>query len=275
MTALRFTKMEGAGNDFIVLDNRKALITAENIARLAPKLCDRRFGIGADGILMLENPADPEKAAFTMIYKNADGSDAGMCGNGGRCLALFADKLGLGSRLRFTVHDKWYEADVHKNGEVSVYFPPAERPEKLTIGQVSYLKIFPGTEHVVRFVDADFLQNEQQLTNEGRNIRYARELMSEGTNVNFVSLINNEELQLVTYERGVEALTLACGTGAIAAAAAAFFKDAGNRSTAGYSVRTKGGQLYVSFTFNKNTGLFEEIALKGPAKIVYEGTINV
>ena len=147
MNGLIFHKMEGAGNDFVVIDNRESGLSMEEIISLAPKLCDRRFGVGADGLLVLES-AQIEHVDYTMIYRNADGSDAGMCGNGSRCLALFAANHGFSHQQRFNVHDRIYEATVDKiEHHVSVLFPNALAPKKITINKKKYLQVYTGTEH--------------------------------------------------------------------------------------------------------------------------------
>ena len=129
MSELKFHKMEGAGNDFVVIDNRKYGLSLERIIDITPKLCDRKFGVGGDGILVLQ-PAKRPDVDFTMIYRNADGSDAGMCGNGARCLVQYAHEFGFNATQTFSVHDNIYEAEVHSDGSVSIHFPVHVQPKK-------------------------------------------------------------------------------------------------------------------------------------------------
>lgn len=127
MSTLNFQKMEGAGNDFVVIDNREYQFTLDEIIRFTPKLCDRKFGIGGDGILVLQSAESPD-ADYTMIYRNADGSDAGMCGNGARCLALYASKNGFSTSQRFNVHENLYQAEVKDDNSVNIHFPVTVTP---------------------------------------------------------------------------------------------------------------------------------------------------
>ncbi len=169
---INFDKMEGAGNDFIVIDNRSNRFSLEEIITLTPKLCDRKFGIGADGVLVLENPKIPN-VDYTMIYRNADGSDAGMCGNGSRCLALFAVTKGFNKQHSFNVHNAVYSAEVEITKQtVQVSFPDVEDPTEFTVLGHNLSQVYPETEHIVKFVTSEVLQNEDLLLNEGSSIRW-------------------------------------------------------------------------------------------------------
>lgn len=270
---LRFFKMEGAGNDFIVIDNREAKLPLGTVIQLSPKLCNRRFGIGADGILLLEEAQLPE-ADYTMIYRNADGSDAGMCGNGSRCLAAFAVQQGFSLKQRFNVHSAIYTAVVDpENEQVTVDFPDVTLPSILNVKGKDLVQLYPGTEHVVWFVEEDQLDEESFLRTSGQSIRMDDLLNPPGTNVNFVCPVNDQKIRLQTYERGVENLTLACGTGAIASAIATHFK--GFSSQTSYEVTVKGGRLEVSFTFDEKNASYTNVKLSGPAHFVFEGKIKI
>ncbi len=277
MTEINFYKMEGAGNDFIILDNRDYRFSLEEITQFTPKICTRRFGIGSDGILILEEPQIPN-VDYTMIYRNADGSDAGMCGNGARCLALFAARNGFKHTHRFNVHDNIYQAEVTKMDErVRIHFPVQVQPEHISLNGIDLVKADAATEHLVRFVSEKELEleGEEKLVHTGRELRYHKKVNPPGTNVNFVHCKNEHLLSLQTYERGVENLTLACGTGALASAIAAHFHQGLKQNTTDFEVSVKGGTLEVSFDFDADTNTYHNLILTGPARFVFEGTIFV
>lgn len=275
MNSLKFHKMQGAGNDFVVLDNREMGLTMDEIIMLTPRLCDRKFGIGADGLLELELP-QVDGVDFTMVYRNADGSDAGMCGNGARCLAMFAAHHGLTNKLSFNVHDTIYKAVVDKiEQSVTVYFPDVELPKWIEIEDHKLIQVYPNTEHVVCLIDRNTLEDEEDLAEIGSKIRYSEKLNPPGTNVNFINLQEDTSVYLQTYERGVEGLTLACGTGAIASAISAHFISGGLAGDFSTIVHVKGGDLEVSFAFNPKLNIYHQVTLKGPAEFVYEGTIHI
>ncbi len=270
---IRFFKMEGAGNDFVVIDNRETKLALSEVIQLSPRLCDRRFGIGADGILLLEEAQLPE-VDYTMVYRNADGSDAGMCGNGSRCLAAFALQQGFSPEQRFNVHSAIYRAVVDPETEqVTVDFPDVSLPSDLKVNGKHLIRLYPGTEHVVEFVEEARLDEEDRLITAGRTIRMDNTLNPPGTNVNFVCPVDQQKIRLQTYERGVENLTLACGTGAIASAIATHFK--GRSSQTSYEVKVKGGTLGVSFTFDEQDESYKNVKLSGPARFVFEGKIEI
>ena len=275
MTGIKFYKMEGAGNDFVIIDNRKTQFSLDEIIAFTPKLCDRRFGIGADGLIALENP-QIDKVDYTMLYRNADGSDAGMCGNGSRCLALFATTHGFGTSLTFNVHDSIYSAEVDLNEQiVAVSFPDVQSPDSIQVKGNDLIQVYTGTEHVVKFVAANQLEDEELLIREGSEIRYDKSLNPPGTNVNFVCSRDNQSIELQTYERGVENLTLACGTGAIASAIATHFVLKPEGKLFNYSIKVKGGMLHVPFTFDEANAMYLNVKLVGAATFVFEGKIDV
>ena len=264
-----FTKMQGAGNDFVVLDNRSLQFSEKEIAELAPEICDRKFGVGSDGILALTNSQQPE-IDYTMIYRNPDGSNAGMCGNGARCIALFAHSLGFDANHSFNVHDQIYQAEISSSNTVRISFPMEASATEKGIDNTMLYQIHTGTEHIVTKVARNELENEDQLRSWGKKFRYHEEFQPKGTNVNFISGIDSQTLKLQTYERGVEDLTLACGTGAIASALVwHHLQDYPAKSP--FSIDTKGGTLSVHFSFNPQTETYSNIKLEGPAHFVFEG----
>lgn len=273
MISLDFYKMEGAGNDFVVFDNREYGLSLERLIEITPALCDRKFGIGADGLLALGQSKIPD-AHYQMIYRNADGSDAGMCGNGGRCIALFARKNGYPASHSFHVHDSVYMADV-KDSEVSIHFPTRVQPSAITIQNREFMMVNAATEHLVAFVREKELEDEEQLVLEGRAIRYHEKMNPPGTNVNFIHVVNDGLLHIQTYERGVENLTLACGTGAIAAAIAAHRASTQKPGHARVQVQAKGGLLQVDFDYQQNEDTYHNLILTGPASIVFQGNIHI
>lgn len=263
--------MHGAGNDFVVFDNRTYGFLLDEIIALAPRLCHRRFGVGADGLLVLE---PSERADYRMVYRNADGSDAGMCGNGARCLARFAVRSGFPEKLTFMVHGNRYEAVVGKN-EVSVAFPMEPKAGALlTLFDRDALEIYSGTDHVVTWVEAGTLDDEPLLRQQGRDIRNRTELFPRGTNVNFAcEAPDSRQIYMKTYERGVEDLTLACGTGALATAVAHHHKK--HPGTAGefsYEILCSGGTLKTSFRYDDKNQHYCNLRLSGPAVFTFDGT---
>ncbi len=263
--------MTGAGNDFVVIDNRSKQI--KDGAGLARRLCDRRWGVGADGMLLLE----PSSAAdYRMMYYNADGSYGGMCGNGGRCIAAFANMRGLaGASQRFEALDYVYSA-ILKDGLVELLMKdPRDLRTNivLPIGGKRLRMHFvdTGSPHVVIMLSKKDDLAKVAVERIGRQIRNHREFKPEGTNVNFVKLERDNGLSIRTYERGVESETLACGTGSIASAVIA-------HETAGLMppiriVPRSGETLEVNFAETK--GGIREVKLKGPAKVVFEGNVEI
>jgi diaminopimelate epimerase len=200
---LDFYKYQGTGNDFVMIDNRSLFFPKEDVA-LIERLCDRRFGIGADGLILLENDSDTD---FRMVYYNSDGNESSMCGNGGRCLVAFAKQLNvIDNATTFIATDGLHHATVAEDGLVS-----------LQMIDVNELKITPefsflntGSPHHVQIVDD---LEHYNVKENGAAIRYSDLYGKAGSNVNFVSQINEDTFAVRTYERGVEDETLACGTG--------------------------------------------------------------
>ncbi|WP_166974710.1 diaminopimelate epimerase [Rhodocaloribacter litoris] len=272
---VEFTKMSGAGNDFIVIDNRFFNFHPDELAALARRWCRRRTGIGADGLLALEAPA-PEGDDFFMRYLNADGSPA-MCGNGARCLARFARMAGIDrEELVFGTVSGRYRARVPADPEapVRLFMPPFEayHPDRLGAGEggpADY--IWTGTHHAVCRVPS---VATVPVTERGAAIRHAAAFAPDGTNVNFVEVVEAggetpARLRVRTFEKGVEAETLACGTGATAAALVARLR--GWVAAGVVEVRMPGGVLTVGWNGPGMDGLY----LEGPAVVVYRGTFEV
>lgn len=267
-------KMEGAGNDFVVIDNRTYGFTLDEIVDITPRICDRKFGVGADGILVLA-PSQRDELDYTMIYRNADGSDAGMCGNGARCLVQFAFHKGFQASQSFNVHDNVYEAEVHTDQTVSIHFPVHVTPEQLELDGLPLVQANAATEHLIYFTDSATLKNENELVRMGQKLRYHQKMDPPGTNVNFVSATDAASIELQTYERGVEDLTLACGTGAIASAIATHHHLKSTQKHLSCTVHVRGGTLEVQFDYDPGAGLYHQLILKGPANFVFEGSYSL
>tara|TARA_B100000953_G_scaffold242257_1_gene203971 strand:+ start:3428 stop:4264 length:837 start_codon:yes stop_codon:yes gene_type:complete len=258
---LEFYKYQGTGNDFVMIDNRDLKVSKNN-TKLIKQLCDRRFGIGGDGLILLENP-DVAEDDFKMVYFNADGNPSSMCGNGGRCLVAFANYLGIVEKTaRFTAVDGPHEATISE-GVVSLKMQNVA-DVKL---KEEYSFLDTGSPHHVIFVKDVQSEDVQQ---KGSEIRYS-ELYKDinGTNVNFVQQINDEVLKVRTYERGVEDETFSCGTGVTAVAIAAY--QTGKIQNKQIKLETPGGSLEVKF--EKTGSGFENIWLTGPAVQVFKGEI--
>ena len=258
---LSFYKYQGTGNDFVMIDNRQQLISKNN-TKLINNLCDRKFGIGADGLILLEQPEN-DREDFKMLYFNADGKESSMCGNGGRCIVAFAKYLGIiEEKAAFSAIDGYHKAEI-KDGEVSLKMMDVSKVEEGT----SFVFLNTGSPHHVIFSDdIDSLD----LKKAGAAIRYS-DLYREtgGTNVNFVQVKEDGILKVRTYERGVEDETLSCGTGVTAVALAAFVS--GKAKTNRVEMQTPGGLLTVSFEKEENR--FKNIWLSGPARQVFKGDI--
>lgn len=267
--------MHGAGNDFVLFDNRSLELSDEMIEELTPKLSNRRTGIGSDGVIAL-NYDRSKKADLVMTYKNPDGSDAGMCGNGARCFARYAVSLGAPPSFSFRVHDKIYRADVDSGlNQAVIHFPLETSINRRTVDREEFLEVYTNTEHLVCSVSPESLSDEAGLTKRGREIRHHKEVQPKGTNVNFISGTGPQQLSLQTYERGVEQLTLACGTGAIASALAWHHLQDAPGGNFQYQVNVKGGTLTIHFTFKSDTQRYSSIKLEGPTAFVFEGHFHL
>lgn len=253
-----FFKYQGTGNDFIMIDNRQQLFPKNN-ADLIESLCDRKFGIGADGLILLEND---EMSDFRMVYFNADGREGSMCGNGGRCFVAFAHFLQvIGQKVVFDAADGLHEATI-KDGIIS-----------LKMQNVSEIKIRPeaifmdtGSPHHIQLVND---LEKLDVFKEGARLRYGL-YGKKGSNINFVTPKDDGTFSVRTYERGVEDETLSCGTGVTAVALAMHRK--GKTKEQKVEIHTEGGTLYVEF--EESAEGYENIFLIGPAKQVFKGEIT-
>lgn len=258
---MQFFKYQGAGNDFILIDNRENFFDSQNVALVA-HLCDRRFGIGADGLMLLQAHADYD---FEMVYYNADGNIGSMCGNGGRCIVAFAKHLGvIGQKTKFLAVDGEHEATLNAQGDW-VSLKMIDVTDISRDGDAFVLNT--GSPHYVKVVDD---LNKLDVYQEGRAIRYSPTYAKEGINVNFVEP-RSEGYAVRTYERGVEDETLACGTGVTAVALAMAIDNQlmGNIIT---PIKAKGGELTIRFS-RLSASSFSDIYLEGPAKLVFEGNL--
>jgi len=258
---IHFYKYQGTGNDFVMIDNRTNFFPKEN-TQLVARLCDRRFGIGADGLILLEN--DPE-TDFKMVYYNSDGNQSTMCGNGGRCLVAFAKQLNvIEDTTTFNAVDGLHHASVGTDGIVSLQMIDVENIQK----NPDYTFLNTGSPHHIQLVED--LEN-YDVNQNGAAIRYGDLYGKAGSNINFVKKIDDSTFRLRTYERGVEGETLACGTGATAAAIA--MNATGETASTSINMNVEGGKLSVSF--DKDGDKYTNVFLNGPAEFVFEGTIEI
>lgn len=262
MNTHTFYKYQGAGNDFIIFDNRNGAFERNNVD-LVRHLCDRRFGIGGDGLMLLQ---DKEAYDFEMVYFNADGREGSMCGNGGRCIVAFAQDQGIiGSKTDFLAADGAHHARMHNTvGWISLKMADVA---DIKMDGDAYL-LDTGSPHYVKSVTG---LDTYPVAEAGQQIRYSDAFRRNGINVNFVEP-EGEGYYVRTYERGVEDETLACGTGATAVALAMAWHNGieGRRET---PIRVAGGQLIIRF--NRVDRLFSDIFLEGPAEFVFKGEITV
>jgi diaminopimelate epimerase len=256
-----FKKYQGTGNDFIIIDNYHGEPIHLEIKQIK-KLCDRHFGIGADGLMLLNKK---EGYDFEMKYYNADGNESSMCGNGGRCLVKFAHESGIHkSKYHFTAVDGEHEAEIDIEGTVSLKMKDVSKVEYHT----NHAILNTGSPHFVKFA-ADV--ENIDVVDSGRGIRYSDDFEEEGINVNFVENLTEDSIYVRTYERGVEDETLSCGTGVTAAALLSAHNENGFNTV---DVKTPGGHLSVEF--NKvDDEHFTDIWLCGPAVFVYKGEVEI
>jgi diaminopimelate epimerase len=255
-----FYKYQGTGNDFVMVDNRTGIFP-KNDTKLINHLCDRKFGIGADGLILLENAND---ADFRMVYYNADGNESSMCGNGGRCIVAFASLLGvIDDEADFIAVDGKHHAIIQENGMVSLHMKDVN---SVSVYE-DYVFLDTGSPHHVEMTDDLGRMDVKAI---GASIRYSGLYGDKGSNVNFVNQNENDKFSVRTYERGVEDETLSCGTGVTAVAIAMKVLNKTNADTV--RLQTPGGLLKVSF---KQEGKhFTDIYLTGPATYVFKGDIE-
>ena len=258
---LQFHKYQGTGNDFVIIDNRQLFFPKKNI-QLIEKLCDRRFGIGADGLILLEHDAETD---FKMVYYNSDGNESSMCGNGGRCIVAFAKQLGvIDNQTTFIATDGLHHATIDENQIVSLQMKDVT---ELKI-ENDYVFLNTGSPHHVTLVD-DLLNYD--IKSNGATIRYSDLYGNEGSNVNFVNQLDETHFSVRTYERGVEDETLSCGTGVTAVAIAMHALNKSNSNEINLNVQ--GGKLKVSF--EKDNNCYIKVHLIGPATFVFKGEIKI
>ena len=268
MKELRFTKMSGAGNDFVVFDNRDGRIP-ESRAMLVRQVCERRLGVGADGVLIVE-PSD--RTDFKMRYYNSDGGEAEMCGNGGRCISRYAYLNGIAAEsMSFEtiagVHRSQVIDENVKLGMVDPFDARFRFGISLNEHEITAHSINTGVPHVVVFVDD---VDEIDVPKLGRKIRYHSMFCPEGTNANFAQIVDRTHFRIRTYERGVEDETLACGTGTVAAAA---IGGLFGRLDSSVEAETRSGSiLKVYFDIEEENA--RNVFLEGDAKVVFEGRLT-
>lgn len=257
-----FTKYQATGNDFVLIDNRNTNYSFTKAQ--VEKICDRRFGVGADGLMLIEKHATLD---FNLVYYNSDGSQS-LCGNGSRAAVTMAAALGLlKDKTTFNAYDGPHDAELLPTGIVRLKMNPVSEVKK--IGADYFINT--GSPHHLQFVTD---VNAVPVVEEGRKIRYSETYKPAGTNVNFIQALANNTIFVRTYERGVEDETFSCGTGVTAAALAASFQG----YTSPVKVKVKGGELEVEFKIGQSAGqadTFHDIFLIGPAKMVFEGTLEL
>lgn len=258
---IAFYKYQGTGNDFVILENRDQQYN-DLTAKQVKLICNRRFGVGADGLMLLNSHPELD---FEMVYFNADGNTSSMCGNGGRCLVQFARDRGMHKNTyTFMAIDGKHEAEFDMHNVVRLKMQDVHKVEYHS----GHAVLNTGSSHFVKF--ANDVENID-VVETGRDIRYSKEYVQEGINVNFVETVKQDGIFVRTYERGVEDETLSCGTGVTASALMNAHNEKGfNR----VEVKTPGGHLSVEF--NKiDDEHFDNIWLCGPAEMVYTGVIEV
>lgn len=262
MTTIPFEKYQATGNDFILIDNRTHSIDLSN--DLIQSLCDRRFGIGADGIILIES-SKQERVAFHMNFYNSDGSQS-FCGNGSRCSIAFAERLGMFSRnekVHFTAIDGLHEGIFRSPEKIEIkMLPPSEMEQ---IDEDYY--IHTGSPHYIHFCND---LNQYDIVNYGKTIRYNERFNKNGVNVNLVCE-QNQGLSMLTYERGVENETYSCGTGATAVALV--HAKLMNKKKGNIEIQVKGGKLCIEWDSHKTP--YDTVHLIGPAQYVFHGNIQL
>ncbi len=273
---IKFYKYQGTGNDFVIIDQREHQWLTRDDQQKIEKICNRRFGIGADGLMLLQKMPNTGGGIFydfEMVYFNADGRESSMCGNGGRCLAAFAHSQKVfEKKCRFWAIDGEHEAQMIGKNWVELKMIDVQNAQSES--QDAFL-MNTGSPHYVVFSEDISDLNIFEL---GREIRYSNRFRKEGINVNFVEIYAENEIEVATYERGVEAETLSCGTGVTAAAIALFLKKNPKNNLQDIKIRTKGGNLAVKFEAEQaenDAPKFKNIWLCGPAERVFEGKIKI
>jgi len=260
---VKFYKYQGTGNDFIMIDNRNTYGFTKKHTELVKRLCDRKFGIGADGLILLN---EKKSYDFEMVYFNSDGNESTMCGNGGRCLIKFAHDLGIiDSKCLFLAIDGPHEGALVDSGVIS-----------LKMKDVDSLELYAGKDVILNTGSPHYVRFEEnvagiEIVKEARSIRYNDRFAKEGINVNFVERVSDNEIFVRTYERGVEDETLSCGTGVVASSLA--FAKQGGQGIEKVNIVTPGGTLEVRFEVSAEG--YKNVYLIGPAERVFEGTVDI
>ena len=258
---VNFKKYQGTGNDFVMIDNRTLFFNRENTA-LVETICHRKFGIGADGLILLQNK---EGFDFEMIYFNSDGRESSMCGNGGRCIIQFAKEIGaIQNQCTFLAVDGIHTGSIDNQGIVTLAMNNVAHIEQ----HENSFVLNTGSPHFVQFTAEP---NALNIVEEAYKIRYSERFAQEGINVNFVASLSPNSITIRTYERGVENETLSCGTGVVAASIANFLYT--KATTPQTNIITKGGNLQVDFNYDGK--VFSNIKLIGKAEKVFEGVITL
>ena len=271
---ISFSKYQGTGNDFVLIDNMNGMYTGMELEQIK-HLCNRKFGIGSDGLIML-NASD--KKDFYMDFFNPDGSKS-FCGNGARCAVKFAfdSKIINQNKMSFEAIDGTHNATVC-NSEVKLEMSINSTPTKTNLSSDTnedFIETFfmdTGSPHLVAYVDKLNLLESKRLIQIGQEIRYSPKYIDKGINVNLVYIQDSDDLSIATYERGVENETLSCGTGATACALIHAMQK--NQQSGDIRVDTKGGLLQIAYEKN-NQGGFNAVYLIGPAMLIYNGTIRI
>ncbi|MEO6133358.1 MAG: diaminopimelate epimerase [Saprospiraceae bacterium] len=265
MQNIPFIKYHGAGNDFILIDDRQGNLEDMMTEYWISGICHRRFGVGADGLILLQQGNDGSD--FFMKYYNSDGRKSTFCGNGGRCIVSFAAHLGIHSgTTRFLGTDGWHNGFITKDG--SVQLSMADVNEITTLDAKTFT-LYTGSPHYVTFVDH---VDRMDVQKQGRAIRNSARFAKDGINVNFVEITGPSEIRIRTYERGVEDETMACGTGVVASALAYSFYAISKSEEC--TVQTQGGLLKVEFKREGQTN-FSKVMLTGPAVASFHGEVQI
>jgi diaminopimelate epimerase len=266
---ISFSKMAGGGNDFVMIDNRSGQIG--DPTELTRRICTRRLSAGADGLILIERS---DRATFRMVYLNSDGSRADFCANGTRCSARFAFINGIApERMTIETDAGIIGAELSAGGLVTLSLPPPrafrpQRPLELDGKTVRGSSILAGVPHYVIFVTDDLWSLD--ITPPGRAIRQHRELQPDGANVNFVRVRGPHEIEVRTYERGVEAETLSCGSGVVASVSVSALFD---RVTSPVTVLTRSG-IRLEVSFARKGQELKDLRLTGDARLVYRATMT-
>ncbi len=278
---MKFTKMQGAGNDFVIIDNTKYELPYDELSALAKEVCERRVSVGADGLMVVEKPENG--GDFKMVFFNSDGSEGEMCGNGARCIARYGYENKLAGEVQkietvsgtvtgFRITTQLYEVKLNDASLVSLDVPvelTKELRDYFKDLSVSYVELgSPGLPHAVVILKDLYSKDREMLRKLGEYLRYYKDF-PKGANVNFCDIAGTDTVKLLTYERGVEDFTLACGTGS--GSAAVVLTKKGLVSGKDTALINEGGTLHVSFDDLNDP--CREIYLLGPTKLVCEGEL--